>query len=64
MALPFAPFAPGQVSPAPPPVAKQLVALTELHFNVTDWPAVNDAGEAVRDTDTTGQVTTTDVWFD
>ena len=59
--VPLVDFAPGQESPAPPPVAEQLLAFAELHVNVIDWPAVKDAGKAVRDTEMTGQLARTDI---
>ena len=33
-ALPLVGFVPGQASPAPPPLAEQLLALAELHVSV------------------------------
>ena len=59
--LPLAAFAPAQLSPEPPPVAVQLVALVAAQVNVVDWPAVMVAGDADSVAVTAGQFQTTEV---
>jgi hypothetical protein len=44
--LPLVALVPAQLSPAPPPVAVQLVELEDFHISVVDCPTVMVVGEA------------------
>ena len=55
---------PAQPSLVPPPLATQVLALIEVHVSVVELPEVIVVGDAVKDTDRAGQVTTTDVCVD
>ncbi len=59
--LPLAALAPAQLSPEPPPVAVQSVALADAQVKVVDWPADMVVGEAESVAVTAGHVQTTEV---
>jgi hypothetical protein len=56
--LPLVALAPAQLSPEPPPVAVQPVALVDVHVSVVDWPAVIVEGDADSVAVTVGHVQT------
>ena len=51
---------PVQPSSVPPPLAMHAVALAEVQVSVVDWPEAIVVGDAVRDTVSAGQLTTTE----
>jgi hypothetical protein len=50
---------PAQPSSVPPPLAVQLLAFAAVQVSVVELPEVMVAGDAVRDTVSAGQATTT-----
>jgi hypothetical protein len=46
VALPLVAFGPAQLSPSPPPVAVQLVALEDFHVSVSGWLKVMELSDA------------------